>query len=62
VFLPIPESAFVAGPGEEDVVGTVVGFSDSSSRVRAFAVVDVYLKRTVVVPVDKLRKPGPAEN
>ena len=57
VFLPNPEGVFVAGPGEEEVEGTVVDFSDSSSKARVFAVVDVFLKQTVVVPVEKLRQP-----
>ena len=56
VFLPNPEAVFVAGPGEGEVEGTVVDFSDSSSKARVFAVVDVLLKQTVVVPVEKLRK------
>ena len=55
VFLPIAEGAFVAGAGEE-VEGTVVNFSDSGSKVRAFAMVDVFFKQTVIVPVEKLKK------
>ena len=62
VFLPNPEGVFVAGPGEEEVEGTVVDFSDSNSKARVFAVVDVFLKQTVVVPVERLRKPKPAED
>lgn len=62
VFLPSPDGVFVAGPGEEEVEGTVVDFSDSSSKARVFAVVDVFLKQTVVVPVEKLRRPKPAED
>lgn len=58
VFLPNPEGVFSAAPGEEEVEGTVVNFSDSGSKVRVFAVVDVIRRQTVVVPVEKLRKVG----
>jgi hypothetical protein len=56
VFLPNPEGGFSAAPGEEEVEGTVVNFSDSGSKVHVFAVVDVIRRHTVVVPVEKLRK------
>lgn len=59
VFLPNPEGVWVAAPGEEQVEGTVVDFSDSSSKARVFAVVDVFLRQTVIVPVEKLRHPMP---
>jgi hypothetical protein len=43
--------------------GTVVGFSDSGSVPRAFAVVEVIKRLTVVVPVDQLElaEPGSEE-
>jgi len=56
VFLPNPEGVFVAGPGEGELDGTLVNFSDSSTRLRAFAMVEVLLKQTVIVPVEKLKK------
>jgi len=39
---------------EEKVEGTIVDFSDSGSKPRHFAVIDVIRRRAVVVPVEKL--------
>jgi hypothetical protein len=36
--------------------GTIVDFSDSGSTLRAFAVVEVTAKRTIVVPIGKLKQ------
>ena len=55
VFLPSPETVLAPRPGETEVEGTVVDFSDSGSRPRAFVVVDVVRKQAVVVPAEKLR-------
>jgi hypothetical protein len=58
--------AFLPGPDEllpaptDQIEGVVVGFSDSGTRARAFAVVEVVRKQEVVVPIDKLRVIGPA--
>lgn len=54
VFLPNQESILAPLPGETELEGTVVDFSDSGDRPRVFAVVDVVRKQTVVVPVEKL--------
>jgi len=55
VFLPGPETLFASPEGETELEGTVVDFSDSGSRTRAFVVVDVIRKQAVVVPLEKLR-------
>ncbi len=59
VFLPQPEGVFVVAPGETEVEGTIVDFSDSGSRVRVFAVVDVVRRQTVIVPAEKVKPAGP---
>ena len=58
VFLPGPEELFVVPSPQEELEGTVVGFSDSGSEPRAFAVVDVVRSQNVVVPTAKLRVAG----
>ena len=55
VFLPDPEETLKALSLSSEVEGTIVGFSDSGTQSRAFAVVDVVRRQTVVVPVDKVR-------
>jgi hypothetical protein len=40
--------------------GAIVGFSDSGPRQRAFAVVEVVHRQTMVVPVEKLKVVRPA--
>jgi hypothetical protein len=55
VFLPDPQEALAALSLNSEVEGTIVDFSDSGQVERAFAVVDAVQRRTVVVPVDKLR-------
>ena len=62
VFLPSQETVLAPLPGETELEGTVVDFSDSGAKPRVFAMVDVVRKQTVVVPVDKLEiilPPGP---
>ncbi|PYP84927.1 MAG: hypothetical protein DMG65_21650 [Candidatus Angelobacter sp. Gp1-AA117] len=54
VFLPQPEGVFIAAPDETEVEGTIVDFSDSGSKPRAFAVVDVVRRQTVIVPAEKV--------
>jgi len=56
VFLPGPEELLPAPGGVE---GTVIGFSDSGTRSRVFAVVEVVSKWKLVVPVDKLQLISP---
>jgi hypothetical protein len=41
-------------PQEEIVEGTIVGFSDSGTRLRFFAVVEVVRTESMVVPLEKL--------
>ena len=57
-FLPGPEELLEPPSADSIAEGTVVDFSDSGSRSRYFAVVEVLTRRRVVVPVDKLR-PAP---
>jgi hypothetical protein len=61
VFLPAAEAVLLAPGPEEEVDGTIIDFSDSGPKTKAFAVVDVVRRQTVVVPVAKLhviRRPG----
>jgi len=55
VFLPSPESVIAALLGEEEFEGVIIGFSDSGSKSRVFAVVDVVRRQSVVVPLEKLQ-------
>jgi hypothetical protein len=55
VFLPGTEELFPAPPDQTELEGTVVAFSDSGTIPRFFALVEVTLRRTVVVPVEKLK-------
>jgi hypothetical protein len=54
VFLPSPSGVFAALPGETEVEGTVVDFSDSGLRSCFFAVIEVVRTQSLIVPVDKL--------
>jgi hypothetical protein len=51
----LPDAVFVYPPSEEDMEGTILDFSDSGQNARAFAVIDVTKRQTVVVPVEKLQ-------
>jgi hypothetical protein len=53
-FLPSAEELHGLASPDESLEGTVVDFSDSGSRLRYFAVVDVITRHAVVVPVEKL--------
>jgi hypothetical protein len=61
VFLPRREDVTAAFSLDPHVEGAVIGFSDSGSARRAFVVVEVIRRLTVVVPVDQVRlaEPGP---
>lgn len=59
IFLPDSDNVFVVAPGEVEVQGTVVRFSDSGPTPRMFAVVEVVRRQTVVVPVEKLLRNAP---
>jgi hypothetical protein len=54
VFLLSPESATGQSGGEDELEGTVLGFSDSGTRARFFAVVEVVRRQTIIVPADKV--------
>jgi len=55
VFLTSPDEAFLDRSNSEELHGTVIGFSDSGSKVNVFALVEVADRRTVVVPVKALQ-------
>jgi hypothetical protein len=40
---------------DSEVEGTIIDFSDSGSKPRAFAVIELVEKHTVIVPVTELR-------
>jgi hypothetical protein len=61
IFLPDSENVFVVAPGEVEVQGTVVSFSDSGPTPRMFAVVEVVRRQTVVVPIEKLLRNPPRD-
>jgi hypothetical protein len=54
VFLPSAEDLIVAP--ETEMEGTIVNFSDSGTKRRVFAVIEVVTRRTVVVSVEKLKE------
>jgi len=54
-FLPEAEEARAGQCREGEVEGTLLDFSDSGDVERAFAVVEVIERQTMVVPVEKLR-------
>ncbi len=55
VFLPYETGGTGALHDETEVEGVITSFSDSGSKMRAFAIVDVIRKQSLVVPVDKLK-------
>ena len=55
VFLPDPESVLGALSFDSEVEGLIVDFSDSGAYPRAFAVVEVVRRVTVVVPAGSLK-------
>jgi hypothetical protein len=54
VFLANPEDAMSLASENGDLEGTIVGFSDSGTAAKAYAVVEVVRKMSLVVPVDDL--------
>lgn len=54
VFLPGREDLQQFSSDLEEIEGVIVDFSDSGVASQAFAVVEITLKRTVIVPADKL--------
>jgi hypothetical protein len=64
IFLPSREELFIGPPSEAEIEGTIVDFSDSGSKPRAFAVIEVISRHTVVVPTEKVKiiAPAPFQN
>jgi hypothetical protein len=64
VFLASHEALFSAPDSSAEMKGVIVDFSDSGTRPRAFAVVELADGPTIVVPVEKLTviAPGTAED
>jgi hypothetical protein len=54
VFLPNFAGALSALPGDTELEGTVLDFSDSGDKARYFAVVEVVRTQSLIVPVEKL--------
>jgi hypothetical protein len=50
----LPESVLQSLTPESEVEGRIVGFSDSGPSAKAFAVVEVVRRVTVVVPASSL--------
>lgn len=55
VFLCGAEQAVYAPPGEAELEGTVIDFSDSGLKSQVFAVIEMVRKQVVIVPIEKLR-------
>lgn len=55
VFIPNPEEAASFSPDGGELEGTIASFSDSGTSVKAYAVVEVVRKLSLVVLVDDLR-------
>jgi len=55
VFLPNAKELPATWADAAEVEGTIVDFSDSGNTSRVFAVVEVVQRRTVVVPIARLK-------
>lgn len=55
VFLPGPEDLLRGLSGDMEMEGVIVDFSDSGTKRDAFAVVEMDIGQTWVVPVQKLK-------
>jgi hypothetical protein len=62
IFLPATDDLSEALISADQLEGTVIHFSDSGLLPRVFAVVDVIVRRSFVVPVQKLQKMGETPN
>jgi hypothetical protein len=60
IFLPGAAGWSAALSEEPELEGTIVGFSDSGSKPRYFAVIEVVKRHTLIVPVEKLDVVKPA--
>ena len=60
MFLWPEQSSLNAPPDDAEIAGKVIGFSDSGSEPRAFAVVEVVKTQAVIVRVSELEviEPG----
>jgi len=58
VFLPSAGEVSTRLAETEELEGTILSFSDSGDQPRAFAVIEVVRKVTVVVPVSELQSAG----
>jgi hypothetical protein len=56
IFLPDTSESVKTTSGDEDLEGTVVGFSDSGEVEYAFAIVEVTTGQSAVVRVEKLTR------
>jgi hypothetical protein len=54
VFLPSPGAALPIAEEEAELEGTIIDFSDSGQKPHYFAVVEVVLTQSLIVPVAKL--------
>ena len=54
VFLPGTSSQFSPNEEETELEGTIIGFSDSGSTARFFAVIEVVKTQSLIVPVEKV--------
>jgi hypothetical protein len=50
----LPGGGVMPAPGETELEGTVLDFSDSGEKARYFAVVEVVTTQSLIVPVQKL--------
>ena len=56
IFLPDPEEIQFFPSGSDELEGTIIDFSDSGVQSKAYAVVEVVRRLSLVVPVDELQK------
>jgi hypothetical protein len=54
VFLPSPGGVPLAIEEDQELEGTILDFSDSGSKPRIFAVVEVVRTQSYIVPVERL--------
>jgi hypothetical protein len=63
IFLPGRDALVVAPPGQTELEGTIVNFSDSGQKEQFFALVEIVKTQSVVIAVDKLVTiPQPGSN
>jgi hypothetical protein len=54
IFLPGAAGCSAALSEEPELEGTIVGFSDLGPKPRYFAVIEVVMRHSLIVPVEKL--------